>query len=1216
ENVAVDTANATYQITYVISLSNTRPDSNSAAIVIRARDVAGSETEGIFFVQLDNTLPFVRYDTLPYSDTGDRAADRNLNDSDVVLVHVEDSNTPIRAAEFFIDAIGPNGTGFPLNAVDGFFNSTAESVTAPLSLFALADGIHMLFIHAQDSAGTWGNFRSDSFRVDRESPVISNVTVLYPAGQSRVKRGDTVIIRAQITDFGSGLDTTQVFINSFVLSGDTVLLNDTGFGVDLAAGDGIFSGQFIVRVDVPIQTDSSILIIARDRVSNSESRTVVINLGDTGPRFRVTSLDPDTIYANGQTIRLLVMPIDTPPDSTLTINANFYNPDSSYLRGQENVAVDTANATYQITYVISLSNTRPDSNLAALVIRARDVSGSETEGLFFVQLDNTAPSVRYDTIAYADTGDRAQDKNINDTDVILVRIDDTSVPIRAAEFFVDVIGPNGSGFPMTAVDGAFDEFSESATATLVISNLPDGIHTLYFHAQDTAGNWSNPITDTVRIDRIKPLMVNPQIIYPNGQTRAKRGDTVILRLQISDFGAGLDTTRIYIDAMEVSGDTVLLNDTGFAPDLFAGDGIFSGQFVVRVDLPVEIDTIVRIYASDLVRNSDTVALTIRLQDTGPSFVATSLDLDTIYANGQMIRILVTALDGDSTLVVTGDFSFVDSTYLTNGELVASQGLGRYIINYVISTSNLRPDSNLATVNILARDSGGNETRGIFNVILDNTPATSRIDTPVEGAPLGGIIFIGYTVSDSSPILKAELLVDGVSDSTDNMAPFDTFLLETRRLGDGPHVLAIRATDTAGNVSITGMRNILVDNTPPQSGQIVYPESGAVVFDTVRIEAVLTDIVGIRHVRFLVDGILIDTDFSAAWIGTWNTLAFADGLHRLSILVEDSVGHVFQSDTVTVVVDNTRPWRVTLVEPVPILSVNENVRIRVYAADTIGLGRIEYWRIEASGSTVKIGQTALAGETDVLSDYTWDVRQETDGIYRIFAIAYDRGRSSESTLVAILQVDHAKPIMDSFIITQGVDGRQSQHYATGDTIVLVIRTNESGDTVSADFSPIDSEYLPGDEQPYVVTSAGRYQIRYRLSQFNNRLDGPYAIPVTVVDSAGNSVVMYAALTLRNHGDAVPSPSVFIPTDANPNNGVPFVAGDLSTGIVFQPVEPGATLEIHDLRGNLIRRLSAGGNRYIHWDVKNSSNADLVTGYYLFITRNPSGSRTTGKVAIVR
>jgi hypothetical protein len=70
--------------------------------------------------------------------------------------------------------------------------------------------------------------------------------------------------------------------------------------------------------------------------------------------------------------------------------------------------------------------------------------------------------------------------------------------IAAAEYFVDTVGADGSGTPMSASDGAFDSPTEGVTTSIDVSGWAVGQYTLYVHGQDAAGNWG--ATESVVLD--------------------------------------------------------------------------------------------------------------------------------------------------------------------------------------------------------------------------------------------------------------------------------------------------------------------------------------------------------------------------------------------------------------------------------------------------------------------------------------------------------------------------------------------------------------------------------------------------------------------------------------------------------------------------------------------------------------------------------------------
>jgi hypothetical protein len=69
--------------------------------------------------------------------------------------------------------------------------------------------------------------------------------------------------------------------------------------------------------------------------------------------------------------------------------------------------------------------------------------------------------------------------------------------VTKAEMFIDSTGANNTGVVMNASDGFFNEQQEGAYGDIplaTVKQLSDGVHTIYIHARDNAGNWTGSFT--------------------------------------------------------------------------------------------------------------------------------------------------------------------------------------------------------------------------------------------------------------------------------------------------------------------------------------------------------------------------------------------------------------------------------------------------------------------------------------------------------------------------------------------------------------------------------------------------------------------------------------------------------------------------------------------------------------------------------------------------
>ena len=115
---------------------------------------------------------------------------------------------------------------------------------------------------------------------------------------------------------------------------------------------------------------------------------------------------------------------------------------------------------------------------------------------------------------------------------------------------------------------------------------------------------------------------------------------------------------------------------------------------------------------------------------------------------------------------------------------------------------------------------------------DLTPPDIVIANPTDGATVTGTIDVDGPAGDDVAVATCELLVDGVITDT---APPDVdvcaFSWDTTTVADGPHTVALAATDTSGNPATSTTITVDVSNPPdltpppPPSSVTATPASG-------------------------------------------------------------------------------------------------------------------------------------------------------------------------------------------------------------------------------------------------------------------------------------------------------------------------------------------------------------------------------------------------------
>jgi Multicopper oxidase len=184
-------------------------------------------------------------------------------------------NSPIAAAEGFLDIPGASGSGFTFQALDGGFDSASETTFGllPLTeLTGLADGTHTVWVHARDAAGNWGPPVTVQFTVDRTGPSVSGLT----ASPNPTNGAATVALTATATDALSTVAGAEWFDGTDPGAGHGTAMTVSGSALSASISTaGLAAGTHTLRVR------------ARD------------SLGNWGPVASVTlTVVPNAIFAD------------------------------------------------------------------------------------------------------------------------------------------------------------------------------------------------------------------------------------------------------------------------------------------------------------------------------------------------------------------------------------------------------------------------------------------------------------------------------------------------------------------------------------------------------------------------------------------------------------------------------------------------------------------------------------------------------------------------------------------------------------------------------------------------------------------------------------------------------------------------------------------------------------------------------------------------------
>ncbi|MGH8706823.1 MAG: Ig-like domain-containing protein, partial [Burkholderiales bacterium] len=113
---------------------------------------------------------------------------------------------------------------------------------------------------------------------------------------------------------------------------------------------------------------------------------------------------------------------------------------------------------------------------------------------------------------------------------------------------------------------------------------------------------------------------------------------------------------------------------------------------------------------------------------------------------------------------------------------------------------------------------------------DTTPPTVSVTSPANGATVSGTITVTASASDDVGVIGVQFLLDDAVAVTDTTSPYST-PFDTTGVSDGPHTIAARAFDAAGNVATSSTVTVNVANSGSGSGSARFEETAVSITGT-------------------------------------------------------------------------------------------------------------------------------------------------------------------------------------------------------------------------------------------------------------------------------------------------------------------------------------------------------------------------------------------------
>ena len=412
-------------------------------------------------------------------------------------------------------------------------------------------------------------------------------------------------------------------------------------------------------------------------------------------------------------------------------------------------------------YSVSWNTTTASNGSHSLTVSARDTAGnSGTSASVTVTVDNQAPT----GTVIINNGAAATNSTAVTLNLAAV---DTQGAVTQMRFSND-----GTTFS-TAV-----AYATTASWTLTTGA---GTKTAFAQFKDAAGNWSASTSDSIVLDTTAPTITNITATNVTGNSATIAWTTSEAANSQIDYGltkrygvtTNLDSNLVLSHGVPISG----LNPVTLY------------HYRVRS----------RDAAGNLTESADSTFTTGSGADTTPPSTPTNLSATPISPT--QINLLWTA--STDNIAVTGYKIF------RGGAQIATTTSASF------SDTGLAPDT-LYIYAVSAFDAASNNSAQSASVsastpVPDTIPPTVDITAPVANSTVSQNVIVSASSTDNIGVVGVQFLVDGTNlGAEDTTSPYSVSW-NTTSASNGPHTVAARARDAAGNTQTSSI-GVTVSNT--------------------------------------------------------------------------------------------------------------------------------------------------------------------------------------------------------------------------------------------------------------------------------------------------------------------------------------------------------------------------------------------------------------------
>lgn len=354
--------------------------------------------------------------------------------------------------------------------------------------------------------------------------------------------------------------------------------------------------------------------------------------------------------------------------------------------------------------------------------------------------------------------------------------------------------------------------------------------------------------------------------------------------------------------------------------------------------------------------------------------------------------------------------------------------------------------------------------------IDTTPPVSTVNSPAEGATVGGDVTLYASATDSSGVTRVEFFVDGKLVGRDTTTPY-SYIWKATAVADGAHIVTAVAYDRALNAATSANRNVRVDNIPETA---IKSSPGVASKNTATFTFTSTEASATFECRL--DGAAFAACFTPK---TYSGLLA--GPHAFEVRAVEAGSRRLDPTPALHrwTVDLTAPTNATVTAPAAGATLTGAVTLSATATDNVGLSMIEFYVNGARVAYDRIAPYSL----------NWQSSGAPDGPATILARAVDNAGNTADSAGRAVTIDNAPQTT----VASGPPSLTNSRTAT-----FTFTSNQPNSTFECSLDSTAAFTACVSAKTYTNVGEGRHTFYVRASDAGGKVDATPASRVWTVD----------------------------------------------------------------------------------------------------------------------